>query len=331
MDDLCCLFFSFPLSRLPMDCLFNETLDLSQDDIQRTLSANLSHETAFHCSGGGGSGSNDGGASCSDGGLGRSIRSVETTAEDDLLVNLDAFDMLTEFSDLDCHDTIDSLISIQADGAGGGGGTSGSPSDGSDGKDLNGIHARIHQLKDMPSPSTLSATGDPLLTSITDFSPEWAPTEVRYVPTGFTLLQSFQTRLIHFLFFFRIRAVPNSSLQDRFVHQRSVAPTAFCLMELQSQLFGSSWEFCDASALVSGIDSFSFAVIQHLMNLSDPIQLTVLEEYNYRSSVKDCPSPSRPFLNTGKCQPRPILAKKDRQLPSGRIPCCRCWWAGWSR
>ncbi|XP_046655102.1 calmodulin-binding transcription activator 1-like isoform X5 [Daphnia pulicaria] len=163
--------------RLPMDCLFNETLDLSQDDIQRTLSANLSHETAFHCSGGGGSGSNDGGASCSDGGLGRSIRSVETTAEDDLLVNLDAFDMLTEFSDLDCHDTIDSLISIQADGAGGGGGTSGSPSDGSDGKDLNGIHARIHQLKDMPSPSTLSATGDPLLTSITDFSPEWAPTE----------------------------------------------------------------------------------------------------------------------------------------------------------
>ncbi|EFX87560.1 hypothetical protein DAPPUDRAFT_312030 [Daphnia pulex] len=159
----------------------NNELEVS-DDIQRTLSANLSHETAFHCSGGGGSGSNDGGASCSDGGLGRSIRSVETTAEDDLLVNLDAFDMLTEFSDLDCHDTIDSLISIQADGAGGGGGgggggTSGSPSDGSDGKDLNGIHARIHQLKDMPSPSTLSATGDPLLTSITDFSPEWAPTE----------------------------------------------------------------------------------------------------------------------------------------------------------
>ena len=169
-------------TRLPMDCLFNETLDLSQDDIQRTLSANLSHETAFHCIGGGG-GSNDGGASCSDGGLGRSIRSVETTAEDDLLVNLDAFDMLTEFSDLDCHDTIDSLISIQADGTVGA--SSGSPSDGSDGKDLNGIHGRIHQLKDMPSPTTLSTTGDSLLTSITDFSPEWAPTEVRY-PLGLT-------------------------------------------------------------------------------------------------------------------------------------------------
>ncbi|KZS13454.1 putative Calmodulin-binding transcription activator 1 [Daphnia magna] len=163
--------------RLPMDCLFNETLDLSQDDIQRTLSANLSHETAFHCSGGGGgSASNDGGASCSDGGLGRSIRSVETTAEDDLLVNLDAFDMLTEFSDLDCHDTIDSLISIQT-GTAGGGRASGSPSDGSDGKDMNAINDRIHQLKDVPSPSTLSTSGDSMLTSITDFSPEWAPTE----------------------------------------------------------------------------------------------------------------------------------------------------------
>ncbi|XP_059350166.1 calmodulin-binding transcription activator 2-like [Daphnia carinata] len=163
--------------RLPMDCLFNETLDLSQDDIQRTLSANLSHETAFHCSGGGGGGSsNDGGASCSDGGLGRSIRSVETTAEDDLLVNLDAFDMLTEFSDLDCHDTIDSLISIQT-GTAGGGRASGSPSDGSDGKDMNGMNDRIHQLKDVPSPSTLSTSGDSMLTSITDFSPEWAPTE----------------------------------------------------------------------------------------------------------------------------------------------------------
>lgn len=161
-----------------MDCLFNETLDLSQDDIQRTLSANLSHETAFHCSGGGGgSASNDGGASCSDGGLGRSIRSVETTAEDDLLVNLDAFDMLTEFSDLDCHDTIDSLISIQT-GTAGGGRASGSPSDGSDGKDMNAINDRIHQLKDVPSPSTLSTSGDSMLTSITDFSPEWAPTEV---------------------------------------------------------------------------------------------------------------------------------------------------------
>lgn len=154
--------------RLPMDCLFNETLDLSQDDIQRTLSANLSHETAFHCNGGVVGGG-------SDGGVGRSIRTVEAAAEDDLLVNLDAFDMLTEFSDLDCHDTIDSLVSIQADGAG-----SGSPPvhDGSDGKDPNGIR-RIHQLKDMPSP-TLSAAGDSILTAITDFSPEWAPTEVYF-------------------------------------------------------------------------------------------------------------------------------------------------------
>jgi hypothetical protein len=213
MDCNLILFFFFSyflfVSRLPMDCLFNETLDLSQDDIQRTLSANLSHETAFHCSGGGGSGSNDGGASCSDGGLGRSIRSVETTAEDDLLVNLDAFDMLTEFSDLDCHDTIDSLISIQADAAPGGG-TSGSPSDGSDGKDLNGIHGRIHQLKDMPSPSTLSTTGDSLLTSITDFSPEWAPTEVRFSHTFKCLLTIFDVSILLFSFFFYIfRAVRN--------------------------------------------------------------------------------------------------------------------------
>lgn len=154
-----------------MDCLFNETLDLSQDDIQRTLSANLSHETAFHCSGG--VGGNDG-ANCSDGGVGRSIRTVEVAAEDDLLVNLDAFDMLTEFSDLDCHDTIDSLVSIQAEGAGP---ASGSPPVHDGSKDLNSIR-RIHQLKDIPSP-TLSSTGDSIqLTTITDFSPEWAPTEV---------------------------------------------------------------------------------------------------------------------------------------------------------
>ena len=154
--------------RLPMDCLFNETLDLSQDDIQRTLSANLSHETAFHCSGG--VGGNDG-VACSEGVTGRSIRTVEVAAEDDLLVNLDAFDMLTEFSDLDCHDTIDSLVSIQADG-------SGSPPDGSDGKDPSGMR-RNHQLKDMPSPTLSSTTGETLLTAITDFSPEWATTEVR--------------------------------------------------------------------------------------------------------------------------------------------------------
>jgi calmodulin-binding transcription activator len=171
-----------------MDCLFNETLDLSQDDIQRTLSANLSHETAFHCSGGGGDG-----VACSDGGVGRSIRTVEVAADDDLLVNLDAFDMLTEFSDLDCHDTIDSLVSIQADG----GGSGSSPPDGSDGKDPSGIRSRIHQLKDMPSP-TLSSTGETLLTAITDFSPEWAPTEVF---TNFFVFVSIQKLLIIFVFF----------------------------------------------------------------------------------------------------------------------------------
>lgn len=165
------LIFTFYLMfRLPMDCLFNETLDLSQDDIQRTLSANLSHETAFHCSGGVVDVAD--GVNCSDVGADRSIRAVETTAEDDLLVNLDAFDMLTEFSDLDCHDTIDSLVSIQAE-------TGGSPpihGDGSDAKDPNGLR-RVHQLKDMPSPAVAIAS-DPILTVITDFSPEWAPTEV---------------------------------------------------------------------------------------------------------------------------------------------------------
>lgn len=142
-----------------MDCLFNETLDLSQEDIQRTLSANLSHETAFHTTN-----SNENSASGE-----RSSRPIETCptshCDDDLLVNLDAFDMLTEFSDLDCRDTIDSLISIQADI---------SPTVMESSRPVN---KDSHQQRKM-SPHTSTVAQDPVLTDITDFSPEWSPTEV---------------------------------------------------------------------------------------------------------------------------------------------------------
>lgn len=151
-----------------MDCLFNETLDLSHDDIQRTLSANLIHETAFHGSVDGGSGVGIDEGMDSAIGSEHGSRTLDTgshSIDDDLLVNLDAFDMLTEFSDLDCHDTtIDSLISIQ-------------------------------QSDHMPTNSLTPISIDPatpthgngndgisdhlVLTDITDFSPEWAPTEVR--------------------------------------------------------------------------------------------------------------------------------------------------------
>jgi len=35
--------------------------------------------------------------------------------DEDLLVNLDAFDMLTDFSDLECHDALDALIPLHGD------------------------------------------------------------------------------------------------------------------------------------------------------------------------------------------------------------------------
>lgn len=151
-----------------MDCLFNETLDLSHDDIQRTLSANLSHETAFH------SGSVDGSSGIGlDEGMDSAIgsehgsRTIDTgshSIDDDLLVNLDAFDMLTEFSDLDCHDTIDSLISIQQQ------------------QQSDHMSTPI-SLVDPATPARCNNNGGiadhPVLSDITDFSPEWAPTEVR--------------------------------------------------------------------------------------------------------------------------------------------------------
>ena len=156
-----------------MDCLFNETLDLSHDDIQRTLSANLIHETAFHGSVDGSSGGGIDEGMDSAIGSEHGSRTLDTgshSIDDDLLVNLDAFDMLTEFSDLDCHDTtIDSLISIQQ----------------SDHMPTNGLTP----ISIDPATSTRCNGGidripDHLvLTDITDFSPEWAPTEVRSCST----------------------------------------------------------------------------------------------------------------------------------------------------
>ena len=124
--------------RLPGDCMFNETLDLSHDDIQRTLSANLSHETAFLC------------GPVED----RRPPDVPVPTDDDLLVNLDAFDMLAEFSDLDCPDAIDELA----------------------------IHHQPQQTEESAGPAGKQqrAAKEPErpLTEISDFSPEWAPTEV---------------------------------------------------------------------------------------------------------------------------------------------------------
>ena len=156
-----------------MDCLFNETLDLSQDDIQRTLSANLSHESAFHTGHVGGADVGCGGGNGGQSGGEMRPRPIEvgstSACDDDLLVNLDAFDMLTEFSDLDCRDTIDSLISIQADMT--------QPNV----MDVSGVHKDPHARK-MLSPTSAAvssnALAQPVLTEITDFSPEWSPTEV---------------------------------------------------------------------------------------------------------------------------------------------------------
>ena len=136
----------------------NETLDLSHEDIQQTLSANLGHEMTFHPS-----------TSHAIGPHGLS------GGDDDLLVNLDAFDMLTEFPDLDCHDAIDSLISIQQQQQ--------PPPPPLSLPAPPPLPVKIASTNPAASVKDVGPAANPsgslTLTDLTDFSPEWAPTEVR--------------------------------------------------------------------------------------------------------------------------------------------------------
>lgn len=117
---------------------FTETLDLSQEDIQKTLSANMPH---------------NGDHEQTDINPMDFIESCETEGhEDDVFVNLDAFDMLVEFPELEFHNNHDQH---------------------------NVDHKNNSGVRD-------GSNDGHELSTITDFSPEWAYPEggVKVLVTG---------------------------------------------------------------------------------------------------------------------------------------------------
>ncbi|XP_062553575.1 uncharacterized protein LOC134218497 isoform X5 [Armigeres subalbatus] len=160
---------------------FNETLDLSQEDIQKTLSANmpLGHN---HGAGGVGGGQSEAPADDAMNGEINPMDFIENCGEahdpvdDDVFVNLDAFDMLVEFPELEL-DAKSAFLNGSETGTEAGGEIDDGASDLSHfklsadsgivvGDELTGQH---------PSEST-----------ITDFSPEWAYPEggIKVLVTG---------------------------------------------------------------------------------------------------------------------------------------------------
>lgn len=125
---------------------FNASLDLSQEDIQRTLSANMplgvsGHEDAMHT----GMNSMDFMENCGTNGT-----------DDDVFVNLDAFDMLVEFPELELDPTKNNFL-----------------------------QSADHSLKNNP----MNFSHDSMhqdVHNITDYSPEWAYPEggVKVLVTG---------------------------------------------------------------------------------------------------------------------------------------------------
>ena len=131
--------------------LFSNTLDLSPDDIQKTLSANLPPGSCGRKA-----------PSTADVNPMDFIDNDMTTHEDDVLANLDAFDMLSDFPDLDHYDTSppDNLNSNNSN-------SSSSSSTNNSGKSVTNQSQQTTRMDYRENTA-----------NITDYSPEWAYPEV---------------------------------------------------------------------------------------------------------------------------------------------------------
>ncbi|XP_040164964.1 uncharacterized protein LOC120901256 isoform X2 [Anopheles arabiensis] len=159
---------------------FNETLDLSQEDIQKTLSANMplgghvaGHDTAP-----------------TDDAMNGEINPMDFiencgdnhgTVDDDVFVNLDAFDMLVEFPELELDAKSEFLRSDDGtdDTAGGAGDLAGDS-----GSELGQYKHQVQSASQQQQQQ--SSQPLPNASTITDFSPEWAYPEggIKVLVTG---------------------------------------------------------------------------------------------------------------------------------------------------
>ncbi|XP_039443461.1 calmodulin-binding transcription activator 1-like isoform X5 [Culex pipiens pallens] len=160
---------------------FNETLDLSQEDIQKTLSANM---PLGHGQGGGvGAGTQSG--TPTDDVMNGEINPMDfiencgdnhDAVDDDVFVNLDAFDMLVEFPELEL-DAKSSFLNESETGTDAGGDLDDAASDLS--------HYKLSADSGIVADGSLHHGGSNAST-ITDFSPEWAYPEggIKVLVTG---------------------------------------------------------------------------------------------------------------------------------------------------
>lgn len=146
---------------------FNETLDLSQEDIQKTLSANMPLGSGHH-------------QSAEEDHIGTVINPMDfidncdvvgvenAHVHEDDFVNLDAFDMLVEFPELEFDGMKNGYLQH-------GSGVHGS----------SGVAEGETQIKKSSSDSAVNVTANEVF-NITDYSPEWAYPEggVKVLVTG---------------------------------------------------------------------------------------------------------------------------------------------------
>ncbi|XP_021696358.1 uncharacterized protein LOC5577064 isoform X3 [Aedes aegypti] len=163
---------------------FNETLDLSQEDIQKTLSANMPLGHHGHGTAGVGGGVQSGAQT--DDAMNGEINPMDfiencgeshDPVDDDVFVNLDAFDMLVEFPELEL-DAKSSFLNGSETGTEAGGDIDDGASDLS--------HFKLSADSGIVVGDELTSSHHSNESTITDFSPEWAYPEggVKVLVTG---------------------------------------------------------------------------------------------------------------------------------------------------
>ncbi|XP_049290205.1 uncharacterized protein LOC125767566 isoform X1 [Anopheles funestus] len=160
---------------------FNETLDLSQEDIQKTLSANMplgGHVTGHD-------------STPTDDAMNGEINPMDFiencgdvnhgTVDDDVFVNLDAFDMLVEFPELEL-DAKNEFLRDSTNDDGTGDTSGGGELAGDSGSELGQYKHHVQNEQQQPQQSQPITNAS----TITDFSPEWAYPEggIKVLVTG---------------------------------------------------------------------------------------------------------------------------------------------------